>query len=152
MLHQGSSMAPFRCVPAHSHWFEVVEDKHLEEDTANKLWTVYVTHLVASTTLLQDKVVEEDILEEAEKAAVGEHVLPDPTLPASVKRPNLRESLVEEEKQTHFPERTLVHIALWRQHLLNTPSSERCCLCLNVESHLNPRQMGPQVTCDEGVL
>ena len=54
---QGSSMAPFRCVPAHSHWFEIVVDKHLEEDATSKPWTVDVTHLVASTTLLQDKVV-----------------------------------------------------------------------------------------------
>ena len=64
--------------------------------------------MVASTTLLQDKVVEEDILEEAKKAAVGEYVLPDPTLPAGVKRPNLRECLVEKDRQTHFPERALV--------------------------------------------
>lgn len=61
-------MAPFRHVPAHSHWFEVIVDKLLKEDTTSKSWAVYVTQL--SGTFLDDEVVEEDILEEAEKAAV----------------------------------------------------------------------------------
>ena len=89
-LQQSSSVAPFRRVPAHSDWFEVVVDKHLKEDATGKLWTIYVTQLVGSASFLQDKVVEEDILEEAEKAAVREYVLPDPPLVARVKRSDLK--------------------------------------------------------------
>ena len=63
-------MAPIRHVPAHSHWFEVIEDKFLEEDTTREPWTANVTQLIVSDTFLDDKVVEEDILEEAKEAAV----------------------------------------------------------------------------------
>ena len=101
-------MAQFWHVPTQSHWFEVVVDKLFEEDTTRKLCAADITQLIVSGTFLKDKVIEEDILEEAKKAAVGEYVLPDPTLPAGVKRPNLRDGLVEEGKQRHLPERALV--------------------------------------------
>ena len=63
-------MAPFRHVPAHSHCFEVVVDKLLEEDTTHKPWTANVTQLIVSDTFLDDEVVQEDILEEAKEAAI----------------------------------------------------------------------------------
>ena len=63
-------MAPFRHVPAHSHWFEVVVDKFLEENTTREPWTANVTQLIVSDSFLDDEVVQEDILEEAKEAAV----------------------------------------------------------------------------------
>ena len=52
-------MAPFRHVPAHPHWFEVIVDKILKEDTSSKSWAVYVTQI--SSTFLENKVVEKDV-------------------------------------------------------------------------------------------
>ena len=87
---QWSSVAQFRHVPTHSHWFEVVVDKFLEEDTTRKHWAADVTQLIVSGTFLKDKVVEEYILEETKEAAVRESLFPDPSLAASVKRSDLK--------------------------------------------------------------
>ena len=83
-------MAPFRHVPAHSHWFEVVVDKFLEENTTREPRTANVTQLIVSDTFLDDEVVQEDILEEAEEAAVWESLLPDPPFEAGIKRSDLK--------------------------------------------------------------
>ena len=68
-------MAPFRNIPTDSnHRFEIIEYKLLEEDTAGKPGAVYVTEtiVVSSNTFLQNKVIEENILEETKKAAMRE--------------------------------------------------------------------------------
>ena len=68
-------MAPFRNIPTDScQRFEIIENKLLEEDTAGKLGAVYVTETVvaSSDTFLQNKVIEENILEETKKAAMRE--------------------------------------------------------------------------------
>ena len=63
-------MAPFRHVPTRTHWLEVVVDKLLEKNAAGKTWAPYVTHLLVSAAFLEDKVVQEDILEETKETAV----------------------------------------------------------------------------------